>query len=170
MKAAPAGIDYEGWVGQLAVASRRQRAKRHLLAAGAPALPALRDGLLRHESPLVRRICAGILDHLLDDDAVPDLVAALDDPDPAVVGRALHALACDQCKDNECRPADDLFVPKGFELLSHPDPDVRAAAIDALGRVGRRDPAVRDALRAAADDEPNAGLRTMARRRAGLHS
>lgn len=160
------GNDYKGWVAQLAVASRRQQAKRHLMTSGQPALPALRGGL-RHPDPLVRRICAGILDHLVDDESVPDLVVALDDADAAVSARALHALACDQCKQSGCRPADDLFVPRAVELLRHSDPRLRAAAIDALGKVARRRPdrLVVDALANAATDERDPGLREMARRR-----
>ena len=161
-----AGDDYDGWVRQLGKAERRQRAKIHLMGSGPPAVPALRRGLV-HEDAVVRRFSAVILDHLLDDDAVPDLVAALDDDDPFVCARALHALACDACKQNECRPADDLFVPRAFELMrTHPDPDVRASAIDALGKVGERSPEVARALADAAEEERHPGLRTLARRRA----
>ena len=110
---------------------------------------------------MVRSTCAGMLDQLLDDAAVPDLVGALDDPDVGVVKRALHALACDACTVGECRPADDLFVPKAFELLADPNPDVRAGAIDALRQVAKRDPSMRERLREVADAEPNSGLRRM---------
>jgi HEAT repeat protein len=165
MRPTPAGNDFDAWVRLLGVAQSRQGAKRHLLAAGAPAVPALRRGL-QHRDATVRRVCAAILDHLLDEDAVPDLVAALDDDDPAVCARALHALACDACKENECRPTDDLFLPRALELLRHPDPDVRAAAIDAVGRVAERRPEVAVTLVAVVDHERDAGLRNMARRRA----
>src|SRR5688572_29622795 len=97
MRPVPAGSDYDGWVGQLAFPGRRQRARRHLLSIGPAALPALRRGL-RHGDAMVRRVCTSMLDRLVDDDALPDLVAALDDEDPGVVRRALHALACDPCK------------------------------------------------------------------------
>jgi HEAT repeat protein len=164
MRRIPRGNDFEGWVGQLGIASGRQQAKRHLMQTGSAALPALRRGL-RHRDPIVRRICAGILDHLVDDASVPDLVAALDDEDPRVCARALHALACDQCKQNECRPADDLFVPRALELLRDGNPDVRAAAIDALGKVAERRPDIAAALGVLGEQERHPGLRTMARRR-----
>ena len=163
----PSGGDFDGWVRLLGSDAHRQRAKRHLLRSGSPALPALRAGL-RHEQAIVRRSCAVILDHLVDEASLPDLVAALDDPAPEVLTRALHALACDACKENECRPADDLFVPRAIELLGHPDADVRASAIDALGKVAQRtgDPtsAAAVALARAQEDDRNPGLRNMARR------
>src|SRR5438874_6182992 len=163
MRAAPSPADYDGWVHALGTSTRRQRAKQHLRFAGGPAVPALRRGL-RHPKPIVRQMCVRILDQLLDEDAVPDLVAALDDTDPSVVARALHSLACDQCKQNACRPADDLFVPRAFELLRDPNPDLRAAAIDALRRVSGRSPEVRMHLARAIELEPDRRLRDMARR------
>lgn len=164
----PAGGDFDGWVRLLGSDALRQRAKRHLLRSGPAALPALRQGL-RHEQSVVRRSCAVILDHLVDDASLPDLVAALEDPAPEVLTRALHALACDACKENECRPDDALFVPKAIELLDHPDADVRASAIDALGKVVQRThdpecPAAR-ALREVQQRDRVSGLRNMARRR-----
>ncbi|HUQ40542.1 MAG TPA: HEAT repeat domain-containing protein [Acidimicrobiales bacterium] len=167
MRGTPAVNDFDGWVKQLGVAGRRPTAKRHLMSSGAPALPAVRRGL-GHPNPMVRRLCVSVLDHLVDDESVPDLVAALDDDDAEVCRRALHALACDQCKDNACRPADDLFVPRAIELLHSPDPDVRAGAIDALGRVAGRgkSPQIVTALELVAERDPDSGLRSMARRRA----
>ncbi len=171
-RATPAGGDFEGWVRLLGHAGTRQRARRHLMRAGSPeALPALRQGL-RHTDPFVRRGCASILDHLVDEASLPDLVAALDDQDPEVLRRALHALACDACKENACRPSDDLFVPRAVEMLGHPDPGVRAGAIDALGKAVQRsaDPAspAGQALAAVEDRERISGLRYMARRRLAL--
>jgi HEAT repeat protein len=160
----PAATDFDGWVAQLGNSARRRRAKLHLRQAGAPALPAVRRGM-GHPKPMVRRLCASILDQIADEDAFVDLVAALDDEDPDVLKRALHALACDQCKENECRPGEDLFVPRALELLHHPNPDVRASAIDTLGKVAPRRPDVADALAEAARQDRNADLRSMARRR-----
>ncbi len=129
-------------------------------------MPAVRRGL-QHPKAIVRRLCVAILDHLLDEESVPDLVAALDDDDPTVRARALHALACDACKQNDCRPAEDLFVPRAVEFLrGHPDADLRAAAIDALGKVAQRRPDALAALADAVEHDTDAGLRNMARRRA----
>jgi HEAT repeat protein len=168
MRRTPLNTDYDAWVNRLAVSSfRRQEAKQHLVAAGAPAVAAIRRGL-RHDDPVVRRLCVNLLDRLMDDDAISDLVAVLDDDDVDVVKRALHALACDACKNGECRPGDDLFVPKAVELLRHPNPDLRAGAIDALGQVvkrGRSDVAA--ILADVAAHDPDRGLRGMARMHAG---
>ncbi|MEY2478686.1 MAG: hypothetical protein QOG87_4001 [Actinomycetota bacterium] len=164
MRRPPAATDFDGWVAQLAHSERRQRAKVYLREAGQPALPAVRRGM-HHPKPMVRRLCASILDHLADEAAFVDLVAALDDEDPGVLKRALHALACDQCKENECRPGEELFVPRALELLHHPDADIRASAIDTLGKVVARRPDVADALADVAQHDRDPGLRGMARNR-----
>jgi HEAT repeat protein len=161
----PAATDFDGWVAQLANSERRQRSKRYLREAGPPALPAVRRGM-HHPKPIVRRLCASLLDQLADEAAFVELVAALDDEDPGVLKRALHALACDQCKENECRPGEDLFVPRALELLHHPDADIRASAIDTLGKVVARRPDVADALAEVARHDRDPGLRGMARHRA----
>ena len=164
MSRLPAGTDFDGWVAQLANSERRQRAKIFLREAGQPAVPAVRRGM-HHPKPIVRRLCTSILDHLADEAAFVDLVAALDDEDPQVLKRALHALACDQCKENACRPGEELFVPRALDLLHHPNADIRASAIDTLGKVASRRPDVADALAAVAEHDRDAHLRSMARTR-----
>ena len=160
----PAAADFDGWVAQLANSERRQRAKIYLRSAGQPAVPAVRRGM-HHPRPIVRRLCTSILDHLADEAAFVDLVAALDDEDSDVLKRALHALACDQCKENECRPGEELFVPRALELLHHPNADVRASAIDTLGKVVTRRPDVAEALADVAEHDRDSRLRGMARGR-----
>jgi HEAT repeat protein len=168
MRRPPAPEDYDGWVAQLRVTSCRQRAKHHLLASGAAVLPALRRGL-RHPDPLVRRQCVRIFDQLVDEASLAELVMALDDTDAIVRASALHALACDRCKQGACRPGEDLWVPKALALLrDDPDPDLRAAAIDALGKVAARLPHVAEALAEAAEHDRDQRLRSMARRYAHL--
>jgi HEAT repeat protein len=164
MSRLPAGNDFDGWVAQLANSERRQRAKIYLREAGQPAVPAVRRGM-HHPKPIVRRLCTSILDHLADEAAFVDLVAALDDQDPEVLKRALHALACDQCKENACRPGEELFVPRALDLLHHPNADVRASAIDTLGKAVARRPDVAKALADVAQHDSDSGLRGMAGRR-----
>jgi len=159
----PAPRDYHGWVSQLGHSSRRQEAKLVLLGSGPDALEAIRRGL-GHTDPMVRRQCVNLLDHLVDDDTVPDLVAAVEDPDPQVAARALHALACDRCKEGACRPGEDLWVSRALALLDTDDADLRAAAIDALGKVVSRRPDVAEALGRVALADPLKGLRGRARR------
>ena len=165
MRRAPAPNDFHGWVSQLGVASCRQRAKHYLLASGSAALPALRRGL-HHPNVTVRQQCVRIFDQLVDEESLPELVLSLDDPDPGVQARALHALACDQCKQNACRPAEDAWVPRALGFLGDRNPDLRAAAIDALGKVASRRPEVRAALERTAETDKDKGLRGMARRQA----
>ena len=164
MSRLPAARDFDGWVAQLGNSQRRQEAKAFLRNAGAPAVPAVRRGM-HHPKPMVRRLCASLLDFLADEAAFVDLVAALDDDDPGVLKRALHSLACDACKDNECRPGEDMFVPRALELLQHDNPDIRASAIDTLGKVAARRADVADALRDVAACDRDKGLRGMARQR-----
>lgn len=127
----PSGSDFDAWVQLLGVTSRRQAARRHLMGIGERAVPAIRRGV-HHPKPEVRRACVSLLDQLLNDDAVDDLVAALDDPDADVVRRALHSLACDACTKGACRPTDDLWVERARELARHVDPKIRFGALDAL--------------------------------------
>jgi len=166
MRRPPAPRDFDGWVRQLGVPSCRQRARLHLASAGREALPALRRGL-GHPEAIVRQQCVRIFDQVVDEASLSDLVVALDDPDAGVRRRALHALACDRCKQNECLPGEDLWVPRAVAFLDDPDPDMRAAAIDALGRVASRSPDVAQALRAVVATDRDTGLRGMARRRVG---
>ena len=164
MRGRPGPNDFDGWVAQLGVSSCRPRAKQHLMTSGPPALPAIRRGL-RHEKPIVRRLCVNLLDRLVDEESVSTLVEALDDEAPEVSARALHALACDRCKQNDCRPGEDLWVPRAVQLVeTSTNPDLRAAAIDALNKVVSRRPDVAAVLRATAETDPNRGLRSMARR------
>lgn len=169
MRRPPAPNDFAGWVSQLAFASSRQRARAHLVTTGAPALPALRRGL-RHPKAIVRQQCVRILDQLVDEGSVADVVLALDDDDPGVRARALHTLACDRCKQGECRPGEDLWVPRALELLRDGDADLRAAAMEALGNVAPHRPEVVAALLAAVDRETDKGLRGLARRHAHVRS
>jgi HEAT repeat protein len=169
MRRSPARRDFDGWVSQLGVSSCRQRAKAHLIMTGPDALPALRRGL-HHSKAVVRQQCVRIFDQLVDEASLPDLVVALADDDPGVRARALHALACDRCKQNACRPGEDLWVPRALDFLTHADPDIRAAAIDALGKVAARRPDVVAALATASETDRNLGLRGMARRRVQIHS
>ena len=169
MRTIPSGSDTDGWVELLGAPSRRAAARQHLLGLGDRSVPALRRGL-HHPDPAVRLACAGLLDRLADDGSIEDLVAALDDPDPTVVRRALHALACDECKEGACRPGEDLFVPKALQLLRAADPDLRAGAIDTLGKVLDRRPDVAAALVEVAAHDPVRGMREMARRRPDGHA
>jgi HEAT repeat protein len=104
------------------------------LLSGDPARDAIRVGV-RHGNADVRMYCAKALDHLIDEESFPELVSLLDDCDDRVRVDALHALACDRCKDTLCRPEKADVLPKAITLLrSDPSARVRQAACEVIGR------------------------------------
>jgi len=132
--------DYRTLVEDLALAHRRQAALGHLMLAGTAATPAVRAGL-RHESAAVRTACCQILDHFLDEAALPELLENLSHPDPQVRGWAVHALACDRCKEGVCRPGEELSLPLAIRmLLDDPAREVRQQAAGLVGPAVHRSP------------------------------
>ena len=121
---------------------------------------------LKHPDANVRATCCQILDHFLDDLALGEIVACLDDLDPRVRGWALHTLGCDRCKEGECRPGEQVFVPAALRMLRDDEhPRVRATAAETLGRCSaRRTDAVVAALTAASTEDPDAHVRRVAAR------
>ena len=143
-------VDYELAVEHLGVAHRAKDARRTLMAGGSAAVPALKRGL-HHANPRVREGCCVVLDHHLDEDCVPDLLANLDREDTAVRAWAIHALACDRCKEGSCRPGEDSTLPIAIRVMREdPDPAVRGRAIGLVGEAVHRYPpalaAIQDAL------------------------
>lgn len=101
--------------------------------AGPLAADALRWGL-HHKDPAVRVGCCVVLDHYLDERALPDLTANLDHPNEEVRAWALHALACDRCKEGECRPEEENTMPIALKMLRDDQSRrVRAQAVHMLG-------------------------------------
>jgi HEAT repeat protein len=141
---------------------RARPAYWQLIGCNADALPAVRDGL-REANPDVRMWCTKLLDHLVDQDALGDLVAMLDDPDDRVRADALHALACERCKDNECQPDKAAVLPKAIALLDgDPSPHVRAVACGLVGRWVHTDEIACAALLRAHADDPAPAVRKKA--------
>jgi HEAT repeat protein len=138
-------IDYDMLVNELGIEHRAKAAMGRLMEAGSAATPAVRRGL-KHPEARVRIGCCDVLDHFLDPEAVPELMANLRHSDAGVRARALHALACDRCKEGECRPAEAEVIPAAIQLLTTDENRyVRKSAVEALGpAVHRR----RDALEA----------------------
>jgi hypothetical protein len=138
--------DYDRTVAELGIKHRADAAARMLMAAGMDATPAVRRGLL-HADAQVRARCCGILDHFMDDEAIPALLKNLDDPDSKVRLMAMHALACDRCKEGACRPAENDVVEAAMRLLTDdPDRHVRTQAAHALGRAVHRRADAKEAL------------------------
>ena len=144
--------------------SQRARAATHrLMAAGREGVMALRTGL-HHENAAIRAGCCKVLDHFMDEAAIPEIVANIEHPDPTVRSWALHALACDRCKEGTCAPDSKQIVPMVLTALKNdPSPAVRARAVGLLA--GRRDDReVRAALFAAMENDSNANVRKVAGR------
>jgi hypothetical protein len=142
-------VDYERLVDELGIEHRAKEAMRSLMAAGMSATPAVRRGL-KHHSPRVRALCCGVLDHFLDADAIPELMA-------------MHALGCDRCKEGSCRPAEDEVVGAAMRLLTDdPDRHVRTAAAHALGPAVHRHHEALEAVIAAHDKDPDPLVRKVA--------
>ena len=166
MAAFPDPHDFTGWVALLADPVRTQRAYWHLVLSGEAALPAVREGLTSTVTD-VRRQCTRALDHLVDEATFPTLIVMLDDPEPQVRIEALHALACDRCKDNACRPSPTDFLGKAISILSgDPDRHVRAYACDLVGRWVHTHEEAKLAVIAARDHDPAPAVR----KQAGWHA
>jgi len=155
-------IDYERFLEDLGVEHRAKTALRTLMAAGRSATPAVRRGL-RHPNPRVRARCCDVLDHFLDEDAIPELMDNLRHSDPEARLRAMHALACDRCKEGSCRPVEADVVAAAMRLLTDdPDRHVRTAAAHALGPAVHRRPEALEAVVAAHDSDPDPLVRKVA--------
>jgi hypothetical protein len=130
--------------------------------AGGAALAAVRQGL-RHESAAVRIRCCMVLDHHLDEAAIPELRANLEHPDGRVRTWALHALACDRCNEGECRPGEAATIPLALALLERDrSRKVRTMAASLLADAAPRVPGVADALARARDCDPHPVVRMVA--------
>jgi HEAT repeat protein len=155
----PADTDFFAWVERLAITHHHREAFWHLVLSGPPALEAVRCGLA-HDDASVRKGCAGVLDHLVDDESWPDLLDALDDPDAEVRTMVLHALSCDRCKEAGCSPTKATVLPRAIDrLLNDPVPSVRHHAAGVVGRWVHDDPDALAAIVAAMDNDPNSGVR-----------
>jgi HEAT repeat protein len=154
--------NYKALVAKLAVRHHAGPAYRTLLAAGFDALAAIREGL-RNESADVRHHCCLVLDHFVTQEAMDDLVALLDDPDARVRCSALHALACDRCKEGSCGPEEAKVLPRAIALLAtDPDTHVRAHAIGLVGRWVHTNAGAETALLRAMKYDPSPAVRKKA--------
>ena len=159
---APETRDCDALVENLGVKHRAKRALRGLMVAGSRATPALRRGL-RHPDPAVRVGCCMVLDHYMDEAALPELIANLEHESEAVRVWAMHALACERCKQGACRPAEDQILPIAVKmLLDDESRKVRQMAAGLLGPSVHRRPDVLSALERARDHDPHPVVRKIA--------
>ena len=147
---------------QLATPHRAQRAYWHLVLTGPSALPAVRRGLTDNNAD-VRHLCVKALDHLVDEDSFPQLIGMLHDDDWRVRRDALHALACDRCKENACRPEISAVLSPAIALLrTDPEKHVRAMAAEVVGRWVHTDASAEAAVVAARDGDDDPSVRKKA--------
>lgn len=147
---------------QLAIPHRRRAAVRALLEMGFEAAPLAVQGL-RHENDGVRRGSCEILDHYLIPEAIPGLIELLDDPHPRVRLLALHTLACDRCKEGDCRPEEREVLPKAIRILKEdPSPHTRAMAIEVIGNYIHTSSLAETALTEAKSADPSPSVRKKA--------
>lgn len=162
MPAFPDHDDYGGWVRLLADPIRSQRAFWHLVLSGPDALDSVQAGL---DSPNadVRRWSTKAMDHLVDASGLATLVRMLDDPDPGVRLEACHALACDRCKDNGCRPDATAVLPRAIAvMLDDPDAHVRGYAVELVGRWVHTHSEAEAAIIRSRDHDPSPAVRKKA--------
>ena len=152
-----------GHVQDLAVKHRAKYALRALMAAGTSATAALREGL-SHPEPAVRIGCCQVLDHFMDEAALPELMANLNHEDEQVRAWAMHALACDRCKEGSCRPGEADVLPIAARMLVEDrGRRVRQMAAGVLGPSVHRSPVARQALEHAGAHDPHPVVRKIAR-------
>lgn len=154
--------DWDRLVENFAVKHRAKDALRRLMAAGSVCTPALRRGL-HHPDPEVRVGCCKVLDHHLEEDALPELIENLRHENAAVRAWAMHALACDRCKEGSCRPAENEIVPIAIQMLREDESrGVRQMAAGMLGPSVHRRSDVLDALVYACEHDPHPVVRKIA--------
>ncbi|WP_078492189.1 HEAT repeat domain-containing protein [Streptomyces yerevanensis] len=152
-------VQVDALVHALGSEPRRPEAFRELMRHGPAAIPAIRRGL-RHPQPRVREQCCNLLDHLLVPEVLDDLIAMLDDPAAPVRYAALHALSCDRCKTDACRPDSAVVLPLGIHLLHHDsDAHVRAMAAELVGRWVHTHPEAATALTHTHETDPSPMVR-----------
>ena len=147
----------------LSLLHRAPDAYRRLLARGFAAVPFALAGL-RHPNAAVRERCCAFLDHYFVPEALSELLALLHDPDPKVRITALHTLACDRCKEGECRPQEAETLPPALRLLREDgDAHVRAMAVEVVGLYVHTNPIAERALIEATTGDASSTVRKKAR-------
>jgi HEAT repeats len=149
-------------VAALADPHRSAEARQRLIALGPDAAQAAREGLKSPDAQ-VRMKCCQVLDHVMDAASVQAIIGALADPAAEVRREALHALACDRCKDGQCRPAAGQVLAPAIRLLAtDPSPHVRAFACELVGAWAHTHGEAVTALQAAMAADPSPAVRKKA--------
>jgi hypothetical protein len=121
----------------------------------------LEGAALRHPDPFARRQSLFFLDHYANDTSTAVFMAALHDRVDFVRNAALHSIACESCRTTELCVAD--VVPGIVEVLeADPSPELRTKAIPTLLRLGGHDHRAWEAIRGAAEQDPDEIVRRAA--------
>jgi HEAT repeat protein len=121
----------------------------------------LQAAALHDPDPFGRRECLFFLDHHANEASTAVFAEALHDPVDFVRNAALHSIACESCRTEELCVAD--VVPGIVAVLDgDPKPELRMKAIPTLLRLGGRDRRAWEAIRKAADHDPDEIVRQAA--------
>jgi HEAT repeat protein len=121
----------------------------------------LQAAAVRHPDPFVRRGCLFFLDHHANESSTAVFSAALHDPVDFVRNAALHSIACESCRTTALCVAD--VVPGVVAVLeADPSAELRTKAIPTLLRLGGQDRRAWEAIRRAADHDPDGIVRRAA--------
>ncbi len=146
----------------LATPHHAKRTYRQLLRRGTDAMSTVRCGL-QHANADVRYHCCRFLDRFLDPEILGDLIFMLNDPDHRVRLTSLHTLACDRCKEGDCRPDEAQVLPLAIGLMANdPDAHVRATAVELMGQWVHASSAAEAILLEAMKSDPSTAVRKKA--------
>ncbi len=149
-------------VQQLGIAHRHKYALQRLMRLAEEASDAVRAGLL-DENMMIRVGCCKVLDHHLDEAALPLLIENLEHQSAEVRLWAIHALACDRCKVGSCRPGEAEVIPRAVKMLRHDNNrQVRQMVAGLLGPGVQRSPEAASALQYAHLHDPHPSVRKVA--------
>ena len=116
---------------------------------------------LHHPGPSVRRDFLFFLDHYANDVSATVFAEALQGPVDTVRNAALHSIACESCRTGEL--CVNEVVPVIADVLARdPSPDLRAKAVPSLLRLAGRDRRAWEALKRAAEHDPDGTVRQAA--------
>lgn len=143
-------------VGEFANGTHRWAAYLALYARGAEVLPAIREGFAQSNWQ-IRRWCALFADNFADPETLRALVPLVHDPKSQVRLAAVHAIACEGCKDGS-NPID--AVPLLLERIDRDESiRVRRQAVSMLAHHRTPDRRVVSVFRRLLDRETDRKLR-----------
>ena len=152
----------EELVERLATPHYHKQVLQRLIHFGQRYLDAVREGL-QHPSADVRIGCCKVLDHHMDEAALPGLIDNLSHPNAGVRTWALHALACDRCKEGTCRPGEADVIPRVIRVLREDtNRHCRQMAAGMLGPSVHRSPAALAAIEWAYANDAHPAVRKVA--------